>query len=871
MAFIALMVQPRISHAEQASLVVGWTPVPGLMERDADGHLTGFMIDLARMVAQEAHLTLRLEQYDTVPELLVAQDQGRSEMLAGVADLPSLRGSSHYTQNVGRVAITMLHRKGDDRFRDIALSGGLRLAGVRGAGGTELTGPLLRNDFFTFGSVNRAIEAVLSAEVDGLVGPEDALGAIIRAGGLEDRAALLDVPFRHLPRLVALHRGRPDLRTQIDAAVAALESDGRLSDLREKWGITPPPVLPKTLIAGAYHQPPYVIVQEDGTITGFAVEALNDIAGRAGQEVRFVPITLEELRKGPGEGRYDLLPLVPINATRTDTLEFGLPLLSASYSVFVRTADRVSPPEPVDLAGKRVGLLALDHGLVSELGGAETVLFGTMPEMVSALSHGGIDALLADRLVLRHMLRDLGIGSGIDEAGPPLFEIEQAVALRPGLRPVTEVLNAATPGYVASPRYHELRTARIRPPTAWTSEQLARMLGALGAMSVLTMGYVVWQHYMRRLSDARRDIAEDLIDKIPLGLLLLSRDGRIKYINRETARTGASRSGLLSVGKYYADALRGLIAAGRADLGGADPEKWIADQIKDVQADGREVEVRTASGTTFIRTTKRLKGGETLLLRRDVTEERARLHQIQLLNDDLRDQIRIANATTEDLRAFAYATSHDLKAPTNTARMIATALREDLAEVDMPETQELLTDLETTLDGMQTLIEDVRAYTDAIAAQKAALPVDIGAEARAALEELSEGIRACGATVTLGTLPEVIGSSGQIRILFCNLIDNAIKFRSPDRGLAVSISQVDAPAGAVAVAVCDNGIGIDPAHHARIFQLFQRLNPVTDYGGSGLGLSICQRIAINHGGQVTVDSVPGRGSTFTVYLRKDTE
>lgn len=869
---LALLCLGSVARAESAAISVGWTHVPGLMQDRPGGPPTGFMIELARLVASEAGLDLHLQRFETVPDVLHAQARGEVEMLAGVADLPSIRAASHYSQAVGEVVISVLHRKGDHRLRDLDTAARLRLGGVRGAGGSEVVGPMLRHEFFGFGAVKEALSALVEERIDGLVGPRDALQAIVRANGLGDRVTIAHQPLHTLRRVVALHRSRVELRSRVDAAVARLEADGRLNRLRLDWGIAPPPVAPETLVAGVLHRPPYSMVHDDGSVSGFAVEVVRDIARRAGQEIRFRPLSPAEWRRDPDRGHYDILPFEAIAARRLDSMEFTAPLLSLSYSVFVRDGDPVPPSGRVDLAGKRLGILArdIDVDQPHSHSGAELVVFADTPQMVDALTSGVIDALLADRVGLRHELEPLGGMERMREAGPAMFEVEQAIAVRLDLPEVAKAFDSAISGYLASPRYHELRLARLRLPTAWTSERLAHLLGLLGAFSVLMTGLAVWQHYLRRLRDARRDIAEDLIDKIPLGLVLLSEDRRIKYINRETASTGASRSGLLSVGKNYVSALRDLVDEGRADLDGMDPEDWIASQVEDISIDGRTREVRTVDGVTFLRTTKRLKDGETLLLRQDVTEERERRLQIQLLNEDLQDQIRIANATTEDLRAFAYATSHDLKAPTNTALMIVSALQEDLQDLLPDASSEMFVDLEMTLEGMQTLIEDVRAYTDAIGAQMVALPVDLDAEARAAIEALAGEIRDSGAEVTLTPLPSVNGSPAQIRALLFNLIENGLKFRRPDRPVRIEIGPVDGPEGFVGFAVRDNGIGIDPAHRDRIFKLFQRLHVASEYAGTGIGLALCQRVAFNHGGRVTVDSVPDEGSRFTVLLRKET-
>lgn len=431
-------------------------------------------------------------------------------------------------------------------------------------------------------------------------------------------------------------------------------------------------------------------------------------------------------------------------------------------------------------------------------------------------------------------------------------------------------VNAVLPGYLASPRYTDVRLAWFDPPSAWVSTMLPNILGAIGAGLVFVMGAGVWFRYQRRLHEARRDIAEDLIDKIPMGIVLLGRDGRIKYVNKATATTTAAINGHLAVGNLYETALRGLLAEGRADLGDISTDDWIDCQMQEIWSDGLTREIQLNDGATFLRTTKLLKGGESLLLRHDVTEERARLRQIQMLNEDLQEQIRLAEASTEDLRAFAYATSHDLKSPTNTALMITAALCEELGKSPDPEHMDLLTDLRETLGGMSSLIDGVQSYTNAIAPTLAQDDVDLGEAAREVVADLSEAVSRSGAVVTIHPLDPVSGSPGQLRILLANLIDNALKFHLSGTIPMISVDRVSAPEGCVGLSVTDNGIGIDAAHLDRIFHLFQRLNSTVDYSGHGLGLAVCHRIALNHGGRISVASTPGAGSTFTVILRKET-
>ena len=117
------------------------------------------------------------------------------------------------------------------------------------------------------------------------------------------------------------------------------------------------------------------------------------------------------------------------------------------------------------------------------------------------------------------------------------------------------------------------------------------------------------------------------------------------------------------------------------------------------------------------------------------------------------------------------------------------------------------------------------------------------------------------AVINVGELPVVNAFPTELKLLFQNLISNSIKFRR--RGTAPLIRvDVQQRNGYWKFSVHDNGIGIDPSHQDRIFIIFQRLHNRTDYEGSGIGLAHCKKIVELHGGEIWVDSVAGKGSTF---------
>jgi signal transduction histidine kinase len=110
----------------------------------------------------------------------------------------------------------------------------------------------------------------------------------------------------------------------------------------------------------------------------------------------------------------------------------------------------------------------------------------------------------------------------------------------------------------------------------------------------------------------------------------------------------------------------------------------------------------------------------------------------------------------------------------------------------------------------------------------------------------------------------VTGDRHQLVRLLQNLIGNALKFREPDRAPRIRIVG-QREAGTLRLTVADQGIGIDPRHHARIFEVFRRIHPKR-FAGTGIGLSICQRIVERHGGSIRVESELGKGSSFIVTL-----
>jgi light-regulated signal transduction histidine kinase (bacteriophytochrome) len=142
--------------------------------------------------------------------------------------------------------------------------------------------------------------------------------------------------------------------------------------------------------------------------------------------------------------------------------------------------------------------------------------------------------------------------------------------------------------------------------------------------------------------------------------------------------------------------------------------------------------------------------------------------------------------------------------------------------------------------------------------------VDAGEALRRALRTLEAAIAESNAVITIDDLPAVLADRGELVQLFQNLIGNAIKYRgaAPPR---IRVSAERWP-DRIVIAVSDNGIGIAPEHHERVFGIFQRLHTREDYPGTGIGLAICRKIVERHDGRIWLQSRPGQGCTVCFTL-----
>jgi signal transduction histidine kinase len=216
------------------------------------------------------------------------------------------------------------------------------------------------------------------------------------------------------------------------------------------------------------------------------------------------------------------------------------------------------------------------------------------------------------------------------------------------------------------------------------------------------------------------------------------------------------------------------------------------------------------------------------------------------------------------LEHFTHAASHDLGAPLRAMTGFLEALDEESGTTLGDQGRHYLARARNASARMRALLDSLLVFAGL---RREATPelVDCRPIVDQVREDLAKRLTEAGATLTVGELPTVRGDRGRLYQLFLNLVGNAIKYHAPGAAPHASVYVVERD-GEHVFCVEDNGIGIAPEHHGRVFDAFERLHGQSAYEGTGLGLAICRQIVEQHRGRIWVESEPGEGARFCFTL-----
>lgn len=238
---------------------------------------------------------------------------------------------------------------------------------------------------------------------------------------------------------------------------------------------------------------------------------------------------------------------------------------------------------------------------------------------------------------------------------------------------------------------------------------------------------------------------------------------------------------------------------------------------------------------------------------------------LQRTNSELLQRTAELEAANKDLEAFSYSVSHDLRGPLRAINGFSAILLEDHAAELSPDARQLLTTVIDTAKQMNALIEDLLRFSRLGTQSLSKKPVNIANLVHEVLDELGRDREGRQIEIQLGDLPDCVGDHALIKQLFVNLLSNAFKFTGHREKAVIEIGCAE-DHGSNVYFVRDNGAGFDVSKARQLFGVFQRFHSQHEFEGTGVGLSIVQRIVVRHGGRIWAEAEVEKGAVFHFIL-----
>ncbi|MCW3102196.1 MAG: rcsC [Bacteroidetes bacterium] len=266
----------------------------------------------------------------------------------------------------------------------------------------------------------------------------------------------------------------------------------------------------------------------------------------------------------------------------------------------------------------------------------------------------------------------------------------------------------------------------------------------------------------------------------------------------------------------------------------------------------------------------------------DVTEQTNATKKIEQMVAERTSQLATANQklqkSNEELAQFAYIASHDLQEPLRKISTFTQMLENSIGDKIDEHTKNYVHKIITASNRMNTLIRDVLTYSQLVKENELFEPVNLNTVIESIITDYDLLIEQKKATIEFNGLPVIEAVPMQMAQLFGNLVGNALKFTRADvnpliRITAEKVSEEEIKSLGLAagldyygIKVSDNGIGFKPEHAEQIFNIFQRLHRKSEFEGTGIGLAMCKKIALNHKGNINANGSSANGAVFTVFL-----
>jgi PAS domain S-box-containing protein len=426
----------------------------------------------------------------------------------------------------------------------------------------------------------------------------------------------------------------------------------------------------------------------------------------------------------------------------------------------------------------------------------------------------------------------------------------------------------------------------VHAPQSPSAKPLLAVIGSLAVCllaSAAAAGAVFWSRHASsesaRLAEVNgrllkeRDLLHTIIDNLPDYIYAKDKRGRFVLNNPAHAKDLGAASPKDMKGKSDFD----FFPRDLAEQFFADEQKIVVTGQSVINQEQYYTRMGDKDGKKRWSFTSKViwrdKGGDilgTVGITRDIHEFKMTQEALRQSEEKLRQFTAQLEHSNRELQDFAYVASHDLQEPLRKIVVFGERLKEKSGEALGAESRDYLERMQKAATRMQTLINDLLAFSRVTTKAHPFAPLNLAEITREVVGDLETRIEQVNGRVEIGELPVIDSEALQMRQLLQNLIGNALKFRRPEEPPVVKVAarkfSDDSGRELCELTVSDNGIGFDEKYLDRIFNVFQRLHTRNEYEGNGMGLAIVKKIALFHVGDITAKSKPGTGTTFILTL-----
>ena len=422
------------------------------------------------------------------------------------------------------------------------------------------------------------------------------------------------------------------------------------------------------------------------------------------------------------------------------------------------------------------------------------------------------------------------------------------------------------PGTPRPPKTLELELTRKQGGTVWAEVKVSFLrdrknnpVGILGVSRDITE-----RRQAKELLRKGRETFFSILEQAPYGILLIDNDGHCRYANQAfTDTTGYTLDDIPTGSEWFRKAYpeeayrQTVIDAWKKDALEGEMTRSFRILCKDLSV--KEIEFKSAV----------LNDGRAVTMLSDITGRLRAAEEIQRLNQELEERVAERTAELEtankELEAFSYSVSHDLMVPLLAIEGFARLL----AKRDADRLQDKSTGyVEIILQNarrMQQLISGLLAFSRLAHESIDLMAIDMSELAESVFREIKETSQDRTLRFTCKPLPACHGDRMMIRQVIVNLLSNAVKFTKPRETAYIEVGGWPEEKHNVYY-IKDNGVGFDMQYANRLFKVFERLHSGEEFDGTGVGLSIVERIVARHGGRVWAEGKIDDGATFYFML-----